>query len=736
MAGQTQIGAIHVEASIGTAEYIAGSKKIKAETASLERDVKTRFAGITGAVKGGIAGLVGALSIGAITQIGRAALQYAASLGEVSQQLGVTTRDLQTLRYAAGQLGVSQSELDKGLENLTKTLGKVAVGAEKPAKALEAIGLNAQQVAQMNTGDAFRAIADALEKVTDRAQRAAVETALFGEQGAKLDTMLAGGSSALNELANAAETLGIVLSDEQIQKADETADKLEALKTVLQAQIAGIVADNADSILGFADAIGTLVNAISSALGYLRAFREALASIDRNFTSLPELILGREFSTGGKPKTGAQRFGGLFKGKPAAPRGVDVGDFLAKAPRAGRTPRTRTGRTPRDDSARDLFRFEQDELRAQMDILRSKQQLATDYVERTTLGVQILDLEKQSYAENLKFQVSQKDLTQAQADRLMLLYNEKDALEREALVREERARGYEDSVRLDAVTLDLQQEALESQLQLATTAAEQRDLQLRLLDLSYRQEKARLEAVLADEQASEAAKEEARRRLLALNSRYEADRQGVINNTRNPLEEWAASVPQTAKEITEAFQRIQADGLENLSDALADVITGTKSLKEAAHEMAASFIADTIRMITRMLLLKAITSAFGGFGGSSGGGYDYAALGDSGLYDGLPAFATGGSFNVQGRAGSDRNVLALNGLPIARVSHGERVNISNDNDGAMMSPMTLTMHNDFRGVDASSVARVEAKLEQLKAELPGTIVGTVQDARSRFIIRG
>jgi hypothetical protein len=54
-------------------------------------------------------------------------------------------------------------------------------------------------------------------KVTDRSQRAAVEVALFGKSRRALDNLLSGGSAALNALTDAAEKLGIVLSDEQIQ---------------------------------------------------------------------------------------------------------------------------------------------------------------------------------------------------------------------------------------------------------------------------------------------------------------------------------------------------------------------------------------------------------------------------------------------------------------------------------------------------------------------------------------
>lgn len=68
----------------------------------------------------------------------------------------------------------------------------------------------------------------------------------------------------------------------------------------------------------------------------------------------------------------------------------------------------------------------------------------------------------------------------------------------------------------------------------------------------------------------------------------------------------------------------------------------------------------------------------GGGGGSFGGGVSVgAARGMSAdVYSGfIPGFNTGGSFTFQGLPGIDRNILSLNGSPIARVSKGEVANI-------------------------------------------------------------
>jgi hypothetical protein len=69
---------------------------------------------------------------------------------------------------------------------------------------------------------------------------------------------------------------------------------------------------------------------------------------------------------------------------------------------------------------------------------------------------------------------------------------------------------------------------------------------------------------------------------------------------------------------------------------------------------------------------------FGGGGGGSGSILDAAMA----LAPG--AFATGGSFTVGGRSGRDRNLLSLNGVPVARVSKGENVGVGWGGGGKMM----------------------------------------------------
>jgi hypothetical protein len=210
---------------------------------------------------GAVTGLFAAIGVGAIAAAGSRALDYASSLAEVAQQLGVTAEQLQVFRYAASQVGVSQDDLDKGLAKLTRTIGEAETGSAKAQKLFAALGVSLQDASghAKSTGQLLPEIADALQQIDDPAKRAAIEVELFGKAGQKLDNLLSGGSAAISELTKSARDLGLVLDDKLIADADAAADKISELKQVLEARIASAVAENAGAIYDLARALETVV---------------------------------------------------------------------------------------------------------------------------------------------------------------------------------------------------------------------------------------------------------------------------------------------------------------------------------------------------------------------------------------------------------------------------------------------------------------------------------------------
>jgi len=252
----TKLGSLLIELGLDSAKFRSGLKRSERDMTHFQRTTT----GAANLVKGAIGGMVAALSVDMFAQAIQNGLEYASSLGEVAQQLGVTTDTLQEYRYAATQVGLSQEEMDNSLAKLTRTIGQAANGGKAQTAAFERLGVSIRDAGGniKDAGTLIPEISDGLKRLGSDAERAATLTELFGRAGQKLAPLLSGGASEVNNLRDAAHKLGIVLSSEQIQKADETADKLAAVKTVLQAKIAGVVADNADSIVTLTNALADL----------------------------------------------------------------------------------------------------------------------------------------------------------------------------------------------------------------------------------------------------------------------------------------------------------------------------------------------------------------------------------------------------------------------------------------------------------------------------------------------
>lgn len=265
------IARLSVHLGLETAAFEKGSKRAENRMSGFQKNMQRT----SNAVKAAFVGMLGVFAVDQIVSVAKAGLEYASSLGEVASQLGVTTKALQQYRFAATQAGIEQGEMDKGLSKLSIQIGQAANGSAKAVKLFEKLGISIRDANGnvKDAGDVFPEIAEAYKNLGSAAERSALSAEVFGaKMGPKFNALLEGGAAGVNNLRDAAQKLGVVLSDEQIQKADETADKLAAMKQVLEARIAGVVADNADSILALVDALSKLVTAAGDAAKAWRYF--------------------------------------------------------------------------------------------------------------------------------------------------------------------------------------------------------------------------------------------------------------------------------------------------------------------------------------------------------------------------------------------------------------------------------------------------------------------------------
>lgn len=208
-----------------------------------------------------------------------------------------------------------------------------------------------------------------------------------------------------------------------------------------------------------------------------------------------------------------------------------------------------------------------------------------------------------------------------------------------------------------------EQDLLRAQEGLANSRAERRDIELRLVDLAYQQERADLEAVLASTTATQAQKDIAEARLRILGQLQAQDVEAANRNAEGPLARYRRELsgPDRARDQVETAV---IDELEGVRDSISSAVQKTLGVK---NPILAALINSFIEQQLIKPLLDGVAGAAGGGGGVIGGlvGAVRSTLG----------FAGGGSGTLGGRGGTDRNLLSLNGRPIANVSRGEVLNV-------------------------------------------------------------
>lgn len=652
-------------------------------------------------MKTAVAGYFAAIGIDTLTRLVKSGLEYASSLGEQAQQLGVTTKALQEYRFAATQAGIEQGEMDQALSQLTRRMGDAAEGAKGPKKAFERLGVSIRDAKGnlIDAGDAIPLIAEGLEKIESPAERAAILVDLFGKAGQKLEPLLKGGSKSVNELRDAAQRLGVVLSEDQIKKADDAADTLGRLKKVLEAKIAGVVADNASSIVEMANALTKLADSSLKAVS-------ALAQLYRD--------LQKDYSNGSLPGTTTANFvmGVDSNGRPVRSRDWREGRAITAQQnksgatasgsqygptgrRGGYRPSLTAGSTRNAFEAPDLFGFMtgsrapvmggaggmpnladpgvQSALRAtsQMSDLLGKgskkaaEKLNEWNVQLASLNAQLAlaqaDLtgslqdrakaEKQAIDADLQGErlriAADKDLTAAQRQK-QIAVQEEIAAARKALVdkkleadlAKEKLEADEDALRLKLDALNDEQRTLEVVARSTRDRRERLAIERRILEIQQEEEKARLEAAIAAGEIADAARARAN-----LETRQAAERGDLERQGAGPGAQYLDELRKSAGELNDDLERVAVDGLESLNDGLVDAIVNGESLGKMFNRIADQIIADLLRIAIQQAIIRPIAENL--FGGGGGGSLGTAGLmGIGGIY-GNPN-AGGGSGGIFG----------------------------------------------------------------------------------------
>lgn len=417
------------------------------------------------------------------------------------------------------------------------------------------------------------------------------------------------------------------------------------------------------------------------------------------------------------------------------------------------------------DAAADERAYSAAERQANNQIAAARADLTNSALERAQIERDRIEDERKNRNNEIEQQAKQGGLgTGQQAEtrkvELQRLNNDRAALETQVVDAREKQRLADESLAIASAGRANEAELLQKQGDFVTTLAERRDLEQRILDIQYQEERAKLEGVIASRDTTEAEKKIAQQRLAMLGQLQAADQKSLDQKNAGPLEQYRERLRRAVGDTNTALQGVAVDGLQNLEDGLVGLISGTESVASAFGKMATSIIAD----LARIAIEKAIISTIGGsfFGLKTGGKIEGRAGGgrisgpgtgtsDSilALVDGRkPLMVSNGESIVTAAATSqywpiidamNRGTLprlAIGG-PVADVPRfAARAPALGSLPGASFGApsIAIPISIDATGADQAAVARLEQKLDELKRDLPATVLSTYADAKQRRVI--
>jgi phage-related protein len=176
--------------------------------------------------------ILGAVS--ALTAFSVKTAYTADEIGDTAQKLGLSAEQFQEWNHVATIMGTSTESMTKAFTKVNGILGDIATGnGDKVADSLALIGLTVDDLKGKNTDQAFELIRNALSEVADESVRVGVANEFFGEKiGTEVLPILSSETSAISDLRNEAQELGIV-TNEQAEQAGEFTDTLDRTKQAL-----------------------------------------------------------------------------------------------------------------------------------------------------------------------------------------------------------------------------------------------------------------------------------------------------------------------------------------------------------------------------------------------------------------------------------------------------------------------------------------------------------------------
>jgi predicted nucleic acid-binding Zn-ribbon protein len=272
---------------IGQSAHRAESKIERAERSINSLD-KTILAAGKSMIswQGALGAVAGAAGLGYVVN---QSLDATKQLNKLSKQTGFSTKSIQELEFAARKAGVSSSRLQDALGEMAQRMGEAAADGGEMAEGFKAAGVAIDGLSRRNPQRVLYQVADAIKEADTQAQALNISVKTFGDEaGRDMVAMLRQGSEGLQDMAQRARDMGMVLGKDVVDNAANAEEKVSLLTDVLGKQFHHAVAELSPVIASAAGHMADLAASFGDML--YTSKQEELNQVNAEITKLEDRL--------------------------------------------------------------------------------------------------------------------------------------------------------------------------------------------------------------------------------------------------------------------------------------------------------------------------------------------------------------------------------------------------------------------------------------------------------------
>lgn len=225
-----------------------------------------RMSVFSGFAAGALSALAPILSISAALSKAQSAVSDFDKIAKSAKATGLDSDFYQQLAYGADLAGVGVDELNASMIAFIRNSGLASVGQGELAGKLKELNpelLKALQTAKTQEAR-FRLVADAVKEATSETEKAAIASAAFGRNGAKMVELLKNGADGFDDMAAEARRLGIVIDRQLLARAEDLNDELSTATRIMNLEFSKALIDLAPFLISTARLAGNVASGIRS----------------------------------------------------------------------------------------------------------------------------------------------------------------------------------------------------------------------------------------------------------------------------------------------------------------------------------------------------------------------------------------------------------------------------------------------------------------------------------------